>query len=146
ALANDYPQGHVMLLLSDGIHNGAGGIQGLREALRSSKAMNVPIHTTTFGTETTLNDLEVLATRPQELAFIGQTVPLTVEVKQRGRIADKVELALFRDDKEVEKQQVTITANGVTTARFDVHEEARGLFRYEVRAAAVAGESTPANN
>ena len=57
-LANDHPQGHAVLLLSDGIHNAPGGVASLRQTLRSAKAMNVPVYTHTLGGDTRLKDLE----------------------------------------------------------------------------------------
>ncbi len=145
-LSTDIPQGHAALLLSDGIDNGPAGLSGLRDAVRAAKAMNVPIHASPFGGDTVLNDLEVVASRPQELSFAGQSVSLAVGVKQRGRLTDRAELVLLRNDQELSRQNATLSPDGTATVRFEAREDASGLYRYEVRIAPHDGEATTVNN
>ncbi|MDB5387637.1 MAG: hypothetical protein JWM11_3283 [Planctomycetaceae bacterium] len=145
-LGTDHPQGHAVVLLSDGIHNGASGVTGLREILRSAKAMNVPIYTSTFGGDTVLKDLEVAVARPQDLAFIGQKVPFSVVVRQRGRLTDSAEVLLLQDGKEIDRQRAVLSASGTATVRFEVSREQSGLYHYEVKIDPLPGEATAANN
>src|SRR5579863_10449885 len=67
ALAADRPQGQAVLLISDGHDNTPGGIAPLLETLRTAKAMDAPVYTTTLGGESKIRDLEVSVVRPQEL-------------------------------------------------------------------------------
>ncbi len=146
SLGTDHPQGHAVVLLSDGIHNGAAGVNGLREVLRSAKAMNVPIYTATYGGDTVLKDLEVSVARPQDLAFVGQNVPFSVVVHQRGRLTDAADVVLLQDGKEIAKQKTALAENGTATVRFEVSRDQSGLFHYEVQVAPLPGEATTANN
>lgn len=146
ALGTDHPQGHAVALLSDGIHNGASGVTGLRDVLRSAKAMNVPIYTSTFGGDLVLKDLEVAVARPQDLAFVGQNVPFSVVVRQRGRLTDGTDVVLLQDGKEIARQRATLSTGGTATVRFEVSRDQSGLFHYEVQVPPVTGEATTANN
>src|SRR5262249_25641461 len=120
ALASDRPQGQALLVISDGIHNGAGGIAPLLEVLRTAKAMDVPIYTTTLGGDSTLRDLEISVARPQELAFVGQRVPIPVVLRQRGRLADRAEVVLLQDGKELARETQALPADGRASLRFHV--------------------------
>ena len=74
SLEVDRPQGHALVLFSDGIQNAGGRCRATCSAQPSvAKAMNVPIWTKTFGGKTELADLEITVPRPQELVFVGQT-------------------------------------------------------------------------
>lgn len=146
ALTADRPQGQAVLLVSDGIHNAPGGLSGLSEVLRTSKALDAPVYTITVGGDTVLRDLEIGLARPQDLSFVGQNVPVSVIVKQRGRLADRAEVSLLQDGREVAQAAVPLTANGAATHTFHVSEKQQGLYRYEVRLQSLAAEATPANN
>ena len=53
---------------------------------------------------------------------------------------------MWRDEKLVEEQPVSLNANGLAEHVFQVTEPSEGLYRYEVRLSPVAGEATVANN
>lgn len=146
ALAADRPQGQALWIVSDGIHNGAGGIAPLLEILRTAKAMDVPIYTTTLGGESTLRDLEIGLARPQELAFVGQRVPIPVVLRQRGRLADRAEVVLLQDGKELARETQALPPDGRASLRFHVAQNKSGLYRYDVRVEPNAAEATSANN
>lgn len=139
-------QGQAVLLISDGIDNGPGGRAALRETLQTSRAMDVPIYTLTLGGATTLRDLEATLARPQELSFVGQTVPVPVVVRQRGRLSDRAEVTLLREGRVLARETVRLVADGVTPVRFQVSEPTSGLYRYEARVEPLAGEATDGNN
>jgi hypothetical protein len=146
ALASDRPQGQALLVISDGIHNGAGGIAPLLEVLRTAKAMDVPIYTTTLGGDSTLRDLEISVARPQELAFVGQRVPIPVVLRQRGRLADRAEVVLLQDGKELARETQALPPDGKASLRFHVAQNKSGLYRYDVRVEPNAAEATSINN
>ena len=145
ALADDQPQGQAMLVLSDGIHN-AGGVERLRQSVAKAKAMAAPAYVRTIGGPAAVNDIEVSLQQPQELAFVGQRVPVAVSVRQRGSLAAKTGLSLWLDDKPVEKRDVALKPDDVVEQVFYVLHPLSGLYRYEVRAEAIAGEVTTVNN
>jgi hypothetical protein len=146
ALVSDRPQGQAILLISDGAHNAPGGLAPLFETLRTAKAMDAPIYTTTVGGDSTLRDLEISVTRPQELAFVGQRVPIPVMLRQRGRLTDRVEVALLHDGREIAREKTPLAADGKASLRFNVAQSENGLYRYDVRVDPDAAEATAANN
>ena len=145
SLEDDRPQGQAMLLLSDGINN-AGGVERLRQAADKAKAMAAPVYVRSIGGAATVNDLEVGLDQPQELAFVGQRVPVVVSLRHRGSLPTKTSAALLLDGKPVERRDVTLKRNDTVEEVFHVSHKAPGLYRYEVRADALPGEVTTVNN
>ena len=89
-LHEDCLQGQAMLLLSDGAHNtGGGGAGRVRKAAAKARAMAAPILASTLGGQTGVRDLEVRLDMPEKLAFVGQDVPVIVNLQQRGRSPGK---------------------------------------------------------
>ncbi|MGD0383034.1 MAG: hypothetical protein ABSA77_05890 [Thermoguttaceae bacterium] len=146
ALSGDRSQGQAIVLLSDGIHNAQGGTERLRRSAAKAKAVDDPLFVKTFGGQAGVQDIEVALQQPQELAFIGQRVPVTVNVRQRGSRASRVELSLVADGKLVEKHAVNLKADDTAEDVFYVAHKINGLYRYEVRAEPFSWEVTPANN
>jgi hypothetical protein len=146
ALASDRPQGQAIHLISDGNHNAPGGIAPLLETLKTARAMDAPIYTTTLGGESSLRDLEISVARPQELAFVGQRVPVSVTLRQRGRLTDRAEVLLLQDGKELARETQMVKPDGRAALKFSVVQNQSGLYRYDVRAVANAAEATAANN
>jgi hypothetical protein len=147
SLEDDRPQGQAMLLLSDGINN-AGPVERLRQCAAKAKAMAAPVYVRSIGGAATVNDLEVGLDQPQELAFVGQRVPVVVSLRHRGSLPTNASLSLFLDGKPVEKtkRNVTLKKNDTVEEVFHVSHKAPGLYRYEVRADALPGEVTTVNN
>jgi hypothetical protein len=146
ALATDRPQGQAIHLISDGIHNAPGGIAPLADVLRLARAMDAPIYTTTLGGATSLRDLEVSVIRPQEVTFVGQRVPISIALRQRGSLIDSAEVVLLHDGKEVAREIQPIAADGRTALKFHVVQNQSGLYRYDVRVEPHAAEATDSNN
>jgi hypothetical protein len=146
SLEVDRPQGHALVLLSDGIQNAGGGIEPLFNAAGVAKAMNVPIWTKTFGGKTQLADLEISVPRPQELVFVGQPAALGVSVRRRGVLADRAVVVVSTDGKEVARREVKFDADGMARTSFEVQRPTTGLFTYDMKVEPVVGEATTANN
>jgi hypothetical protein len=146
ALSAERPQGQAVYLVSDGAHNAPGGMTPLLDALRTARAMDTPVYTTTLGGESTLRDLEISVNRPQELAFAGQRVPIAATVRQRGRLTDRVEVVLVQDGSELVRQTRPIAADGKALFSFSVAQDKAGLYRYDVRIDPDESEATAANN
>jgi hypothetical protein len=146
ALAGDQPRGQALLVLSDGIHNARGGTSSVLSALSAARAAAVPIYTKTLGGAAEIDDLALRLRSPQQLAFVGQSVPIAVSVRRLGRAPRKVTLVLDHDGNEIAQQQVTCTADGFADARFLVRHEEPGVYHYEVRVEPFEGEVTQVNN
>jgi hypothetical protein len=144
-LEDDRPQGQAILLFSDGIHN-SGGPERWIQSAEKAKATATPIYVKTLGGPAEVNDIEVSLQQPQELAFVGQRVPVVVGARQRGKLGAKTNLSLFLDDKLVEERDVILKPNDVVESVFYVSHQANGLYRYEVRADGLPNEVTSVNN
>ncbi len=145
-LVSDRPQGQAILLLSDGVHNAPGSVDRTLEAASTAKAWDAPVFTTTLGAAAQTNDLELRIPRSQELAFVGQSVPATIEVQQRGSVSDRVNVTLTTPDGESTTQEVKLTPGKTGDTTFIVKTAGVGMFQYQVRIEALPGEATAANN
>ncbi|NQU23229.1 MAG: hypothetical protein HQ567_18270, partial [Candidatus Nealsonbacteria bacterium] len=145
ALDEDRSQGQAIILLSDGIHN-AGRSKRVNAAVAKAKSMAAPVYATTLGGQTGVKDLAVSLNMPQELAFVGQQVPVQVTLTQRGSLAQRTSLSLVSEGEIVEQRDVELTADGVTEVVFEVTRKKPGLYRFEFRAEPVGDEITEVNN
>jgi hypothetical protein len=146
ALGEERPQGQAMLLLSDGGHNAGGGAARLVEAVGKAKAMAVPVYTRTYGGQTGVSDLAVELAMPQELAFVGQKVPVPVRLRQRGALGRRTRVAIAENGKTIETRDVELKPDDVVETVFYVAQPAAGLFRYEIKADPLPKEITDLNN
>ena len=146
ALEEDRPQGQAMLLLSDGSHNAGGGAPRVLESIAKAKAMAAPVYAKTLGGQAGVQDLEVELNLPQELAFVGQQLPVVVNLRQRGTQGRRTGVSLILDGKAIQKRDVDLKPDGTTEAVFQVQPKAPGLYRYEVRADPLPEEVTQVNN
>jgi hypothetical protein len=146
SLQEDRPQGQGLVLLSDGIHNAGGGTARVLDAARAARALACPVFTRTFGGDHEVKDLAVELRSPQELAYVGQKVPIPVLVRQHGLSGARATLALRHDAEEVERRQVLIPPSETTEVRFELQRNKVGLYRYEVRAEPLPGEVSLVNN
>lgn len=140
------PAGQAVLLLSDGNHNAGGGAPRVLSALSVVRAADAPVFTKTFGTDAEIHDLSIRLYAPQQLSFIEQTVPVTALLRRRGRAPEAVSVSLLLDDKEIARQSAYIAGDAETEIRFDVTQQEKGLYRYEVRIDPFPGEATQVNN
>ena len=145
SLEEQKPQGQAVVILSDGIHNGGGGTARVLDAVQMAKAMNCPVFTRTFGGEAQVQDVAVEVRSPQELAFLGQKVPATLQLRQRGYAGRTVQVVLLQDGKEKERKAVTFK-DATAEVQFQLQQESIGLYRYEVKTEPLQGEISLANN
>lgn len=145
-LDEDRPQGQAVVLLSDGIHNAPGGAEPVQQSAAKAKAMAAPVYTKTLGGHTGVKDLEVAIKVPQELAFVGQRVPVVVSLRQRGSLGPSARLSLVSGGKVVDRRDVALQPDGTREEVFQVVQPKSGLYRYEVRAQPLPGEVTGVNN
>lgn len=150
SLAEDRPQGQALLLLSDGIHNAAGGLARVRQSVAKARAMAAPIYATTLGGPAQVQDLEVSLRSPQELGFVGQRIPVVVSLQQRGALGTHTEVTVSAVDRSegqlVERRDVKLNSNATTEEVFHLTPAAAGLYRYEIQARPLPGEVTADNN
>ncbi len=147
SLQGDVPQGQALVLLSDGIHNAAGGAARVLESASHARAMAVPVYTKTLGGKAGVCNLAVELLSPQELSFVGQKVPVRVLLHASGLAGQQATVSLVdQQEKELGKKTATLAADKPVELQFDVDGDKSGVFRYEVRAAPLPGEVTAADN
>ena len=146
AFASDRPRGQALLLLSDGIHNAPDGTTGVLSALSVARASAAPIYVKTLGGAAEINDLALRLHSPQQLSFVGQSVPVSAAIRRLGRAPRQVTLVLEHDGKEIERRQTTTSAEGVAETSFLVKQDEPGVYRYELRVEPFEGEVTRVNN
>lgn len=144
-LHEDRPQGQAIALLSDGIHN-AGSERRVLEAAQLASAMSAPIFTQLVGGAAEVRDLAVEVRSPQELAFVGQRIPIRVLLQSRGLTGATAKIELREGDKVVESRQAIIGVGQRQEVDFSVAHDESGLYRYEVHVELIANEATLSNN
>lgn len=146
ALVSDRPQGQAIMMISDGIHNASATVNQAIKAAGTAKARNAPVYTSIVGTDRQVDDIEVRVPRSQELSFVGQTIPVTVEIQQVGQVTDRINVTLIDPDGNETSEEVRITANATTELSFLVTPPKTGLFQYQVKANSLPSEATGSNN
>ena len=146
ALTEDVPAGQAVVLLSDGIDTTAGASSRVLGAVRVAKAMGAPVFTQTIGGEVNNIDLAVDIRSPQDLAVVGQKLPLTVHVRHTGLTAGKATAVLLRDGKEIASREAVLAPRGGTDVHFLLTHDEVGVYPYEVRVNPMAGEASKGNN
>lgn len=146
SLEQDQPQGQAVLLLSDGIHNAGGGVDKVRVAAQLAKAMSAPIYTKTIGGQSSVYDLRVEMSSPQQLAYIGQRVPIRAVIRHIGLPGASVAASLMYEGRTIDRRETRLMPEGSTEVRFHISQDRQGLYRYEVRVEPLPGEVVQANN
>jgi hypothetical protein len=150
ALSDELPQGQTVLLLSDGGHN-EGGQHALREAVAKAKTMASPIFVHTFGGQTQVKDLAVELAAAEELAFVGQRVPVAVKLVQRGPMSKRVNVSLRLDGQVVDRRAIELDSSEALSEKlhpvdFQVSQKKPGVYRYQVEVDSLGEEVSPVNN
>lgn len=142
------PAGQAVVLLSDGIHNAGTGHREVLAAVRSARAAGAPIYTHTLGRSDApeVHDIEAEIRVPQQLAYVGQKVPIVVRVQERGGPGGTVQVSLLHEGAPVETQTVSLSPQGSAEAKFMVSRDVPGLYRYEASVEPRPGELIGINN
>jgi hypothetical protein len=138
--------GQSVLILSDGNHNAGGGTPRVLAAAARVRALEVPVFTKTFGSDAEVHDLALRPLTPQQMSFVGQSVPVSAIVRRRGRAPGTVNVVLELDGQEIDRQTANVAEDSEVEVRFQVRQETRGLYRYHARVEPFAGETLLVNN
>jgi hypothetical protein len=147
ALGEDRPQGQAILLASDGVDTSGTPAARLWQAADKGKALSTPIYTRAIGSQRGVDDLEVsLKNLPQELAFVGQKIPVVARLRHSGKDPATARLTLTLDGEAIESHDISLPASGQVEQLLFVSQESAGLYRYQLRAESLEGEVTDLNN
>lgn len=146
--------GQAIFLLSDGAHN-AGAERLLLESADVASSLNVPIFTTTFGTQSGIKNVVLTARSPRLVMFPGRSVVVRLSIDQRGFRQEKIEVVAKEGDTILASQAVRLPSSGPQELRFEIPPVEKGAstliegrqqrtIRFEV--APLPNEATDADN
>lgn len=145
-LNEEPPQGQAIVLLSDGIQNIGGNSSRVLESVRTARALASPIYTRVFGGDVKTIDLAIDVHSPQDVAVVGQKIPLSAHVSYVGLSAVRTVVTLLSDGKEIGRDEALLQPNGSTDAHFLISRDKVGVYPYELRVQPLPGETSLANN
>ncbi|MBI2442133.1 MAG: VWA domain-containing protein [Lentisphaerae bacterium] len=133
-----------LLMLSDGRQ--VAPVAGERAAILA-RAHGAPIIALTLGGDVVHRDLSVAVARRQYVAFVGQKLKISAQVRNErlGDISPTVQL-LDPAGKVIAEQKVTLTNDSVTSVHFELTPQQRGYVQYRVHLPVWEGETRGANN
>ncbi len=111
--------GQAVFLLSDGAHN-AGAERMLLESADVASSLDVPIYTTTFGTESGVKNIVLTARSPRLVMFPGRSVVVRLSIDQRGFKQERVEVVAKEGDTILATQTLRLPSSGPEEVRFDI--------------------------
>ncbi|MEM6688946.1 MAG: hypothetical protein AAF664_05930 [Planctomycetota bacterium] len=141
----DRPQGHAVVLLSDGANN-VGDSLSVTRAADLANSLNTPIFTSTLGGNVGARNVSISVRNPQLMTFTDRRQNIRVRLNQSGYDGKEVQVSLNESEAIVAKRNVRLSSNGFTETDFSVMPNEAGLFRYNVAVSPVEGEATRSDN
>lgn len=145
SITEDRSQGQAVVLLSDGIPTAGGGAARVLQSARVAKSLACPIFTETFGGQVKSYDVSVELQSPQDMAIVGQKLPLSARVTHSGITTGKTVCTLLLDGKQVESRDVLLEPNSPTDIHFLITQDKVGVYPYEVRVDPMPGQTSLQN-
>lgn len=133
-----------VLLLADGRHNAASGVDAVARTLGSQR---IPVCVVPIGSAVPPLDAAILNLRSPESVYLGDRVAMRLDLKFDGLSGSSLKVRLLADGADASEQTVKVPEDAHrTTLRFTHTPEARGVVRYAVEMEEPEGDKTPANN
>lgn len=135
-----------VVLLSDGADNASTPERQPLAAGRRLARAGVPIHACLVGNERP-RDASVALVAESPFAFVGDPVPIRVNVDHRELAGESVSITVFADDRMIESRDTVLPDNGdPVVQRFSVPFDQPGSQTVRAEIAPIPGELTTANN
>ncbi len=128
-----------VLLISDGQYNTG------RNPIHVAADYGIPIHTLMVGDSLKQQDLMIARTVTNELAYVGQEIPVDVTLFLRGYQNETVTTRLYAQDSLVSTQTMNIT-EGESTTYLSLIPHREGFYQYTLTTSELENEATLANN
>ncbi len=130
-----------VLLISDGQYNTG------RNPIYLAERYPVPIHTIVVGDTTRRRDVQIRRVNTNEIAYVGDELPVQVGLLSEGFDGARVTVSLFENGVLLNTTNVDLPA-GISEIPVDLFHtpEADGLRRYSVSVSQLEGEATFRNN
>ena len=84
--------------------------------------------------------------RDRELAFVGQSVPVTVQIENQGYGGQSVDVRLVKDGTTVDSQEVILPADDMAEIAFEIRQSETNLTQYQIQVESFPDEATAADN
>ncbi len=128
-----------VLLISDGQYNTG------RNPIYLASDYGIPIHTLVIGDTLQQQDLMIARVVTNELAYVGQQIPVDVSLLLQGYTEENVTVSLFSQDSLVVSETLTIT-EGETITSLGFIPQKEGLFQYSLAVTELENEVLSKNN
>ena len=131
----------AVVLASDGLYN-----QG-SNPLYADYPFNAPLYTIALGDTTPQKDVRISQLYHNDLAFLGNSFPLQINVQAQFCVGEKVQLSVWKEQNQL-YQEVLLVSEAYQRFQTDILLSADevGMHRYQVRLSAVNGEENTYNN
>ena len=132
-----------IIVLTDGIETGDRQPEAVAYDLG---VRGLPVFTLPIGISEP-DDVSIRNVIVQDVAFVGDTVPVRVQIRSKGYEKRSTDVVVKFDEKEVARQTVLLEGGlQYVDMAFDARVKAKGAVVLEVIAEAFADEATPQNN
>jgi uncharacterized membrane protein len=132
-----------IIVLSDGIETGARQPEAVAHDLG---VRGIPIYTLPTGV-TDPDDISIRNVIVQDVAFVGDTVPVRVQIRSRGYEKRNAELIVHFNEKEVVTQGVVLEGGlQYVDVAFDARVRAKGAVPLKIEIQPFIDEATAENN
>jgi uncharacterized membrane protein len=133
-----------VVVVSDGADNSTSGVTN---SLLPMKASGVPVYTVGLGRESFDKDIQLNRVQTPARVLLNSALVVDVVVSQRGFARDKVDLIVEDGGLIVEKQQITLPADGeAATVRVSFTAKTPGARTFTFRVQQKDGEVIKVNN
>ena len=139
------PQGHAIVLLSDGAHN-VGSTMSVLAAADHAKAFSVPIYTSVVGGSIGSKNVSLSVRNPQLMTFPQRSVSVRVQVSGSGFAGRLVTVAVHQKQRQIAAKRVRINRDGPAEVTFQLRPDSAGLKRYVASVDVLDQEATSADN
>ena len=127
-----------VILASDGITNVGADLSGV--------AFPFSISTIKLGNPYSRKDLIVSQVRVNKVGFLGNSFPVSVQVKGKKLEGSPIFVSISDNGKVLESKTANIGNNSLANLEFQIKASSKGIKQYSVEVKAIAGELTIANN
>lgn len=128
-----------VLLISDGQYNTG------RNPVYVAADYEIPIHTLVIGDTLQQQDLMIARAVTNDLAYVGQEIPVDVSLLLQGYSDEIVTTSLYVQDSLVTSETLTISG-GESIVPLSFIPEEEGLFQYTLTTTELENEASSANN
>jgi uncharacterized membrane protein len=140
---NDLSQGNLkgIVLLSDGTNNLG------EDPVLVARSKNLPIYTSGIGEYLPPRDLSLDRVVFNDIAYVGDKLPIRAEVSQTGYEDLKIPVIIEEKKKPLTQQNVTLGKSGTTrSVDLEIVPEEAGLHQYQISLPVLQDETVKENN